>query len=247
MGTLNPVLIGLIEQIQDQALALDHTEEYFPWGTRSFFRELKGCNFLLVVEQADHLEFGVRLTTSLREEALKLSFVEPHKYLSHKGWITANLRTADELETVLPWIATSYQLNKPFPTKADSIDGENGQVLDFLEQVREKALSYGELGEIEEYFPFGDRVFRRIKGLIFLYASEQLGALSVSVRLPMGEREFALQLPFIKIPKYIGHKGWVQATVQTQEQLDIVMPWIDVSYEMNQSVRKGRPKKVKAE
>ena len=65
----------------------------------------------------------------------------------------------------------------------------------------------------------------------------------MNVRLPFGEREFALTLPNVDIPKYIGHKGWVGIKVSTQDELDLAMPWIQVSYEENKPRRKGKAKK----
>lgn len=240
MAEIAPEVLDLLEQVRGVALSHENAEEYAPWGSRAFFRDLKGRNFLFATEQPDYLEVSLRLVPKEREYAHTLPFVETHKYLDNRGWITAKIKTEEELEKITPWIKMSYDLNKPIRSHADYLPGEPTLPLDFLEQTRQIALSYG---DIEEYFPFGDRAFRRRKGQIFLYASEHENGLYLNVRLPLGEREYALSLPYVDIPKYIGHKGWVGAKVKTQEELETVIPWIGVSYDMNQPARKSKSKK----
>ncbi len=236
-----PEVYDFLEQVRESALGYEGAEEYSPWGTRAFFREVKGRNFLFVIEQPDHLEVLVRLYSRERAVALGLPFVETHKSMGNRGWVSVKIRRQEELDRVLPWIKLSYDLNKPFRTKADYMEGETVEILDFLEQVRQVALGYK---DIEEYFPFGDRAFRKRKGKIFVYASESDEHLYVNVRLPLGEREDALELPFVEVPKYLGHRGWVGAKVRTQEELDTVLPWIQTSYELNNPPRKSRLKKL---
>jgi hypothetical protein len=237
-----PEILDLLEQVRQLALSYDDAEEYFPWKNRGFFRGLKGRNFLFANEKPDHLELFFQLPVGRQTEALTQPFVEVNKSMESNGWLTARVRTPEELATVIPWIKTSYELNKPFRTKSDLIEGEVPEVLDFLEQVRQQANSYGT--EIEEYFPFGGRAFRSKKGQIFLHANEAGDHLYVNVRLPIGEREYALSLPFVDVPKYIGYKGWVGAKIRTQEELEIVLPWITMSYDLNKPARKSKAKKV---
>lgn len=238
MNQLSPELLDLLEQIRQIALGFEGAEEYFPWGTRAFFREIKGRNFLFVNPQADYLEVIFRLPLGQKEKALTLPFVEQHKSMSN--WLSARIHTQDELDALVPWLKVSYELSKPFRGKDEYLEGEPPQILAFLEQLRQAALGYG---DIEEYFPFGDRAFRRKKGQIFIYAGEGDDHLYVNVRLPLGEREYALSLPYVEVPKYIGHRGWVGAKVRTQEEMEIVLSWIPLSYELNQPARKSKVKK----
>lgn len=239
MAVVAPEILELLEQVRQQALSYENAEENFPWGNRVFFRDLKGRNFLFANTKNDYLEVTFRLPKAQKEQVLALPFVEPSRYMSN--WVNANVRTQAELDQISPWIKVSYKLNKPFRSQSEVLPGEAPEVLDFLEQVREAALRYE---DVEEYFPYGDRAFRLRKGKIFVYIGEGDDYLSVSVRLPLGEREYALSLPFIEVPKYIGHQGWVQAKVRTQSELDTVLPWVAVSYEVNNPPRKTRAKKV---
>lgn len=241
MAEITPEVLDLLEQVRQIVLSYEEAEEYFPWKSRAFFRSLKGRNFLFANEQPDYLEVTFRLPSSEKERALKLPFIQVHKYMDERGWVNANIRTQAELDQIVPWLRLSYDMNKPFRSKTELVDGETPEPLDFLEQVRHNALSYED--DIEEYFPYGDRAFRSRRGQIFLYAGEQENSLYVNVRLPLGEREYALSLPYVDIPKYIGHKGWVGAKIHTQEELDIVLPWIGISYTMNKPVRKSKAKK----
>lgn len=241
MAEVAPEVLDLLEQVRQKALSYDDTEEHFTWGTRTFFRGMKGRNFLFTNEIKDQLEIIFRVPKGQREQLLAEPFIDLHKHMGERGWVSARVKTQEELDKALPWIEISYELNKLFRSKADLLPGETPEVLDFLEQVRQAAMRYE---DIEEFFPFGDRAFRPRKGQIFLYAGEGDDHLYINVRLPLGEREYALSLPFVDVPKYIGHKGWVGAKVGSQEELDIVFPWIDASYEMNRPARKRRAKKL---
>lgn len=240
MVKVAPEVLELLEQVRQQALSYDEAEEYFPWGSRAFSRRLKGRNFLFTTERADHLEVMVWLPLETQQAALNLPFVERHKYMSDNGWVKAKVSTPEELAVVLPWIAVSYYLSKPVRAPSEVLPGEVPYVLDFLEQVRQVALTYE---NIEEYFPFGSRAFRSLKSQIFLYVNEGVDFLDVRVRLPLGEREYALSLPFVEVPAYIGHKGWVCAKIRTSDELATVLPWIAVSYDLNKPVRKGKARK----
>ncbi len=240
MLNIAPEILDLLEQTRQTVSGYADVEESSHWGVRSFFREIKGRNFLFVAEQKDHLELAFRAPLKEKETALKQPFVELHKSMDSRGWLTARVRTEAELVAVIPLIQLSYELGKPFRRPDEALPGEAPQVLDFLEQVRRAAFKYE---GVEEYFPYGDRAFRSDKGRIFLYASEHETALYLNVRLPFGEHEFALNLPNVDIPKYIGHKGWVGIKTSTQDELDVVMPWIDVSYEENKPKRKVKAKK----
>ncbi|HEX2913238.1 MAG TPA: DUF5655 domain-containing protein [Chloroflexia bacterium] len=235
MTNLGPELQDLLEQLRQVALSYADAEEYFPWKNRAFFRELKGRNFLFINEQSDYLEIIFRVPLHQKEQIIKEDFVAPHQ--SMKSWLRAEITSREQMDKVIPWIKTSYELSKPIRTKEDLLEGEPPEIIDFLAQVRREALSYE---DIEEYFPFGDRAFRKRKGQIFLYAGEGDDHLYVNVRLPFGERDYALTLPFIEVPKYIGHKGWVGAKIRTQDELDTVLPWIQISYELNRPVRKRK-------
>jgi predicted DNA-binding protein (MmcQ/YjbR family) len=240
MLVIAPEILDLLEQTRQVALSYADTEENSHWGIRSFIRERKGRNFLFANEQKDHLGLDFRVPLEDKATALALPFVALHKSMGSRGWLTARVRTEDELEAIIPLVRLSYELAKPFRRPEEALPGEAPEVLDFLEQVRRAAFSYE---DVEEYFPYGDRAFRSRKGQIFLYASEYDSALYVNVRLPFGEREFALSLPNAEIPKYIGHKGWVGLKASTQDELDMVLPWIDLSYQENKPRRKVKAKK----
>jgi predicted DNA-binding protein (MmcQ/YjbR family) len=240
MLNIAPDVLDLCEQVRQVASGYGNTEESFPWGVRTFARDVKSCNFLFITEQKDHLELVFRVPFLEKDAALDLPFVELHKSMASRGWLTARVRTQDELETVLPLVHLSYDLAQPFRRPEEALPGEMPEILDFLEQVRRVAFTYE---DVEEYFPFGDRAFRSRKGQIFLYASEQDEALYLKVRLPLGEREFALTLLNVDIPKYIGHKGWVGVLISNQDELDMAIPWINLSYEENRPKRKLKAKK----
>ena len=241
MANLTPQMFSLLEQIRQCALSYDDSNEYFPWGTRTFSRSLKGNNFLFVLEQKrkNGLEVLLRLPPAIATQALEQPFVERHKSMGARGWLTCIVGAQAELEMVLPWIAISYALSKPVRQPDELVTGEDPTGLEMLDTVRQAAMSYG---DIEEFFPYGSRAFRRRKGQIFLYAYEGDGCLNVSVRLPLGMREYALSLPFTSVPKYIGPKGWLEAQVSTQAELETVLPWIDFSFEMNQPARCSKAK-----
>lgn len=241
MSNLTPEMLGWLEQIRQSALSYDDSEEYFPWGTRTFSRGMKGNNFLFVLDEKHKtsLEVLLRLPAATATQALEQPFVARHKSMGFKGWLTVKIKEQAALEMVLPWIAVSYALSKPVRQPNELVEGEDPIVLTMLEAVRRAAMSYD---DIEEFFPYGSRAFRRRKGQIFLYASEGDDCLNVSVRLPLGVREYALTLPFVSVPKYIGPKGWLEAQVSTEAELQTVLPWIDFSFEMNKPARRSKAK-----
>ncbi len=240
MNNVAPEVEELLEQARQAVLQFPETEETFPWGTRTFSREIKGNNFLFIYTQPDHFELLFRLPRREKETALKLPFIEAHKSMGDRGWLSATVKTAGELEKVLPMLRLSYDLAKPFRDPADALPGEDGQILELLEKTRQAAQKYE---DVEEFFPFGSRAFRTRKGQIFLYASESEEWLNINVRLPFGEREFALTLPNVEVPKYIGHKGWVAVKIRNHDDLEMALPWIDLSFDENRPKRKARLKK----
>jgi predicted DNA-binding protein (MmcQ/YjbR family) len=237
MAVLSPEVFDLVERLRQIALDFPNSEEYFPWGGRAYFRDIKGRNFLFANEKSDALEVVFRIPAGQRDTALQLANVTPYKYMSERGWLSANIKTRAELDQIQPWIATSYALNKPIRRPDEIIEGEMPHVLDFLEQIRQLACAYP---DVEEYFPYGDRAFRTRKRNIFLYASEADEYLYLNIRLPYGEREYALTLPFTEVPKYIGNKGWVGAKIRTPEELETVKSWLHLSYDMNNPPRRKK-------
>ena len=240
MLNVAPEVEELLEQTRQVALEFPLVEETFPWGTRCFRRELKGNSFLFIYTQPDHIELLFKLPKRDKEAALELPYVEVHKSRGDRGWLSAKVKTSEELKKVLPLLQLSYALAKPFRGLADALPGEDVKVLGLLEKVRQVAHKYE---DVEEFFPYGDRAFRTRKGQIFLYASESDEWLNINVRLPFGERELALTLPSVEVPRYIGHKGWVAIKVHDQDDLDMVLPWIALSYDENRPKRKPRLKK----
>jgi predicted DNA-binding protein (MmcQ/YjbR family) len=237
MAVLSPAVFDLVERLRQIALDFPNTEEYFPWGGRAYFRDFKGRNFLFANEKPDYLEVVFRLPVGQRDAALQQPNVAPYKYMSERGWLSANVRTRAELDQLQAWISTSYEINKPVRCPAEALEGEPAHILGFLEQIRQLANTYP---DVEEFFPYGDRAFRTRKRNIFLYVSEADEYLYLNMRLPYGEREYALTLPFTEVPKYIGHKGWVGAKIRTQEELETVKPWLNLSYDLNNPPRKKK-------
>ena len=235
-----PEILDMVETVRERALALPDAEEYFPWGTRAYFRQMKGRNFLFVADKPDHLIVTLWVVGYSRDEALRLPYIAAHTSMGHKGWLDATIRTRAELDPVLDLIAHSHTISNPFRSPADVLPGEDPQSLEFLAQLR---AAIGRDDDIEEFFPYGDRAWRPRKGQIFAYASERNGSLYVNVRLPLDEHEYALSLPFTDVPKYIGHKGWIGTDVTTSDELEMVLGWLPMSYEMNNPPRKGRVKR----
>lgn len=109
------------------------------------------------------------------------------------------------------------------------------EILKLLSQVRQAVQDYD---DIEEHFAWNWRCFyRELRGRNFLYANEKKDYLEVLVRLPLTERRQALELPFVEEPKSMGRGGWLVALVKTPEQLEIVKPWIKVSYDLSKPFR----------
>ncbi len=242
-GAFDPSVLDLLDQLRQVALEFRDSEEYSPWGNRAFFRELKGRNFLFANEKKDHLEVVFRPPPGQKEKALVLPFVEDTGFMGYRGWLVAKITTPEELDRLKPWIELSYTINQPFRTAKDFLPGEVPGLLEMLEEVRQLALTFGNGDrDIEEYFPFGDRAFRRRKGKIFLYAGENGDSLTFSVRLPSSEREYAISLPFVEVPKYIGHKGWVAVKVGSREEMEFLLPWLQMSFDLNQPARKMKKK-----
>jgi predicted DNA-binding protein (MmcQ/YjbR family) len=64
----------------------------------------------------------------------------------------------------------------------------------------------------------------------------------VTVKLGKEAAEEAKLLPFVVTAPYIGRHGWVMATVRDESELDIVLPWIERSYELVVSQPASRPR-----
>lgn len=235
-----PEVEELVEQTRQVVLALPEAEENFHWGTRTFSRKMKGNNFLFLFPKKDYLELLFKVPVHEKEAALKLPFIEKHKGMEQRGWLTAAVKTPEEFAEVAPMLRQSYAMSSPFRGPADALPGEDPRILEMLEAVRQAAHKYD---DVEEYFPYGTRAFRQRKGQIFLYAGESDDWLNMNVRLPFGEREYALTLPNVEIPKYIGHKGWVAVKVRDQDDLGMALPWIEMSFDENRPKRKPRLKK----
>lgn len=86
-------------------------------------------------------------------------------------------------------------------------------------------------------------VYKLANQRIFVFTGRtEDDAATVTVKLGKEAAEEAKLLPFVATAPYIGRHGWVQATVHNEAELQIVLPWIDRSYELVAPQPKSRPR-----
>ena len=86
-------------------------------------------------------------------------------------------------------------------------------------------------------------VYKLANQRIFVFTGQtEDGAATVMVKLGRDAAEEAKLLSFVKTAPYIGRHGWVQATIRDEAELEIVLPWIDRSYELVAPQPKSRPR-----
>lgn len=86
------------------------------------------------------------------------------------------------------------------------------------------------LEEAVEAFPWGGAGVYKRRGKIFASADFNGSAYEVAFKPPLGEREDALALPFVRVAEYVGRYGWVQARLTSLRQLEVIWPWIAAAH-----------------
>jgi predicted DNA-binding protein (MmcQ/YjbR family) len=100
--------------------------------------------------------------------------------------------------------------------------------------VREELLAFAlGLPEAREDHPWGDTVYKNAKGKIFLFLGEdESGATAATLKLTPDEGTAALTLPFVSVARYVGRFGWVSVRFTTEVERDIVLEWVQRSYDL---------------
>src|SRR5690348_13731387 len=84
-----------------------------------------------------------------------------------------------------------------------------------------------------EDHPWGDSVYKNAKGKIFLFVGEdESGATTATLKLTPDEGTAALTLPFVSVARYVGRFGWVTARFTADVERDIVLEWVQRSYDL---------------
>ena len=97
-----------------------------------------------------------------------------------------------------------------------------------------KAHALAKDGAWEDH-PWGPEgnVFKTSKGKIFaMWGAEGSGPCKVTLRLTADEAQDVLNLPFVEPAPYLARYHWVQAEVTSESTLDLVLEWMDRSYEL---------------
>lgn len=101
-----------------------------------------------------------------------------------------------------------------------------------LRQIQDHAASFD--GAWPDH-PFGnvEPLYKLANGRIFVFTGRaEDGGATVTVKLGKEAAEEAKLLPFVRTAPYIGRHGWVEAAIHSEAELQIVLPWIDRSYEL---------------
>lgn len=103
--------------------------------------------------------------------------------------------------------------------------------MDGLEAVRSVALAIP--GAWEDH-PWGEApVFKNARGKIFVFCGlDRTAGFSATVKLPPGEGEEALALPFVSVARYVGRYGWVTVRVSNPFELEVLLGWIRPSFDL---------------
>ena len=107
-----PDLAVLAEQVRELALSLPETYEDEPWG-HPVFKVGENRMFATMSVAEDAVRVTVKLTPEEREIAHLLPYVRPANYVGRYGWITAEIRDDEALESALEWLRESYWLKAP--------------------------------------------------------------------------------------------------------------------------------------
>lgn len=96
-----------------------------------------------------------------------------------------------------------------------------------------------------EDHPWGpeEDVFKTSKGKIFaMWGAEGSTPLRITLKLTADEAQDVLNLPFVQPAPYLARYHWIQAEVRSESELDLVLEWMDRSYELVASPAKARKK-----
>ena len=95
-------------------------------------------------------------------------------------------------------------------------------------RITELALSFPEAYEDR---PWGDfPVFKVGQNKVFGWAIVRDGAVDVTVKLTLEEREIAHLLPYVRIASHVGRYGWITATIEDDDALETALEWLRESY-----------------
>ena len=118
--------------------------------------------------------------------------------------------------------------------------------MDYQALLRGHALSLE--GAFED-FPFGehDAVYKAANQKIFLFLSSPGAPVQVSLKLTPEEVLEAQGLPFVGPVRYLSKKHWISAKVNSEPEFDIVLAWVNRSYELVAPKRKSVPREAAVE
>ena len=95
-------------------------------------------------------------------------------------------------------------------------------------RITELALSFPEAYEDR---PWGDfPVFKVGQNKVFGWAVTRDGAVDMTVKLTLEEREIAHLLPYVRIASHVGRYGWITATIEDDDALETALEWLRESY-----------------
>jgi predicted DNA-binding protein (MmcQ/YjbR family) len=98
--------------IRTLALSLPATYEDEPWG-HPVFKVGENRMFASMSVEDDRVLLTVKLTAEEREVAELLPYVSRARYVGRYGWVTAEVRDDESLDSALEWLRESYWLKAP--------------------------------------------------------------------------------------------------------------------------------------
>ena len=107
--------------------------------------------------------------------------------------------------------------------------------------LRAHALAKDGAWEDHPWGPESD-VIKTSKGKIFaMWGAEGGGGpCRVTLKLTADEAQDVLNLPFVEPAPYLARYHWVEAEITNDSALDLVLEWLDRSYELVAGPAKGR-------
>jgi predicted DNA-binding protein (MmcQ/YjbR family) len=94
-----------------------------------------------------------------------------------------------------------------------------------------------------EDHPWGDTVFK-IRGKIFAFLG-QSDSVTVTVKVPPGDRDVLLSLPNIHTASYVGRFGWITISIEDADTLALALDLVDGSYDLIAAPKKRSKSKSK--